>query len=133
MGDTDGGYMDEGESMYVVRNGIREEIQPTSYAIDGKKVYDFDPDSGILKLNRGMLSEGTLEKMSKLIGESPDGISITIPIPLNSPAQLQRVREVRYLSENEIDMERIEVPTPIAEKPKGNFFTRFLNDFLSES
>jgi len=118
------GIIDHGDGMSVVRDGVREEIQPTSYGIDGKTAYDFNQDSGVLKINRDMVPEGTLEQVSRAIGRSPDGISVVIPMAFHKPAELQGVREVQYLSENEVNVERTEGPTLI-KKPKYNFLSRF--------
>ncbi|MBI2044906.1 hypothetical protein HYT23_02520 [Candidatus Pacearchaeota archaeon] len=116
------GVIDYGDRMCVVRNGLREEIQPTSYAIDGKKMYEFNQDSGVLKLNKDMLPEGTLEKMSRAIRENPSGVSVTIPMMLHSPARLQRVREVEYLSESEVNVGTEECSG--TNKPKLGFIKR---------
>ncbi|HLC78591.1 MAG TPA: hypothetical protein VJH92_05700 [Candidatus Nanoarchaeia archaeon] len=117
--------INNGDGMYAIINGVEEELVPTSYAIDRKRMYQFDQNSGVLKVNREILPEGALEKMSKAIIDNPEGITVNIPILLSPPARLQKVKEVRYLSEAEIRV--VSEDTLKTNKPKYGFLGRLFN------
>ena len=117
--------INNGDGMYAIINGVEEELVPTSYAIDRKRMYQFDQNSGVLKVNREILPEGALEKMSKAIIDNPEGITVNIPILLSPPARLQKVKEVRYLSEAETRV--VSEDTLKTNKPKYGFLGRLFN------
>ena len=93
--------------MEDITNGITDmetKHVEMSLSVAGEKLYSYDQDSGLLKLNREKLPEGFLEQIAQEIEQNPQGITIGIndlPLPF-----LEGVKKVEYLSPEEMIAER---------------------------
>ena len=71
-----------------------------SLSREGTLILDYDSDSGILRLNRDQVPEGTLEKLSKQI-ENGEEVCISIRPLTRTQTLLKGIKQVRYLSPEE--------------------------------
>ena len=120
--------IDYGDRVVVVgKDGKEVEIPTNSFAINGQKLYDYNLESGVLQVNRGMLSAGDLEEIMGLNKSiPPEGISVVIPLPYHQPARLQGIKKIEYLPDD-----RVLVPQQQAHEPSNSsrytLFQRLIN------
>lgn len=82
----------------IKRDGKFEYAYTTSFEIDGKKLYDFDPKTGVLRIS---MSPSDLEVLLEKIGEIPaGGKDFTLPAPI-SPVSFRSVKRIEPIQEQE--------------------------------
>ena len=121
------GIIDYGDSIVIIRNGKEVEVPPNSFAINGQRFYDFDSESGVLRVNRGMIPEGELEKIMGLTEPiPPEGGRLVLALPFHRPVTLQGVKKIEYLPEDQML-----VPQQQAHEPSNRsgytLFQRLIN------
>lgn len=88
----------DGSGMYRKReDGSREYDCTTLLEINGRKVYDFDKENGILHV---LASPSELEKLKRSLGEVPkEGKYLVLPNPsgLAVPARFDGVRSIESM------------------------------------
>lgn len=93
----------------TLKDGKWVSISPlkSSFAINGQKLFDYDGESGTLKLNRERGPQGALEGITKLIEQSEGkGVNLDMTIPFEpKPLYLEGIKHVSYLTPEESKVE----------------------------
>ena len=97
--------IDTGNGLYTIKDGKMVPIEPShmSMAVENRNLFEYDVESGALKLNRDEVPEGMLEQLSKMIEKNPKGIDVVMsfPFPLPGPNHLKGVGSVSYFTPEE--------------------------------
>lgn len=85
--------------MHIVKdNGLFYTVGPNFLAIDGFKLYEFDPNTGVLRLDAPRFVKGELEKKIG-IHNREEGVT-TVPIKFGElSTEVKGVREIKYVDE----------------------------------
>lgn len=89
----------------TLQDGKWVPVNPTkaSFGIDGKIMYDYDQESGVLKLNPLTFPRGGLEEIAAAIESSPDKrLNFALSGEPFGTLYLNGVRSVQYLTPEEI-------------------------------
>jgi len=89
--------------IYAIRpDGTRDYGSMNYFEIDGKRLYDFNPETGVLQVS---MRPGDLEMLMEQIGEIPEnGRDLVLPTPFVGPARfkgVKRIESISNLKENE--------------------------------
>lgn len=94
------GLITDGSGTYVPRpDGTRDYGTMTSAKINGQKLYNFNPETGVLQVS---MSSEDLELLGQQIGEIPEtGKDLVLPIPygIEGPARFKGVRSIEPMPE----------------------------------
>jgi hypothetical protein len=124
------GVISDGFKTYVVRDGKKELIPPSSFAINSQRLFKYDQGSGQIKINRDFLPPGELEAIARLIEEGGEkGAVLDFPVPpFGEIVRVPGVRNVEYLSPEEIEVKKGE-DTQGTYWRRGNLWTRIKRYF----
>lgn len=70
----------------------------TSFSVDGKTKWEYDVDTGVLRVAEGFIESSILEVLMKQVESMPGGVNVSIPVPLSDPARLKGVKRIEYLT-----------------------------------
>ena len=77
-----------------------------SLSVGDKKLFYYDQDAGVLKLNKDEIPEGLLEQISRQIEQNLEGIEVGIKLPFErEPTLLKGVKAVLYFTPEEVLVE----------------------------
>jgi len=86
---------DETGSYTIRPDGTRDYGCMTSFEINGKKLYDFDQETGVLQVS---MSPGDLEKLIDNLGElPPEGKDLAFPTPIGEQARFKSVKKIESI------------------------------------
>lgn len=88
----------DGTGTYTIKpDGTKEYGCTTSFKINGKKVFDFDQETGILKIS---ISPNNLEVLISKIGEIPaEGMDINLPTSFGEIGRFKGVKKLESIPE----------------------------------
>jgi hypothetical protein len=70
-----------------------------SFGIGGEMWFNYDPDSGTLKLNRDVYMDTRIESLNAHIKTKGGAIDVTMLLPIQGPVKLRGVKKITYLEE----------------------------------
>ena len=97
---------DNGMGLETLQDGKWVPVIPerASMGIDGRRIFDYDQKTGILKFNGKMLPEGALEMMAAEFqskSTSEQGAEVTFLNPMTGEITLTGVRSIQALTQEE--------------------------------
>ena len=100
--------MGDGRVYKTYSDGSRELLFPEamSYVVDGKKVLGYDKIFGLLKINKELFPQGTLESLSQEAINHPDGFEFALDT-LGERIYLDGIKRVEYLSPEDLLLEEV--------------------------
>lgn len=86
----------DGTGTYTIRpDGTKEYGCMTCFEVNGKKLYDFNQETGVLQVS---MSPSDLEILLEQIGNIPEeGKDLVFPTPIGEPARFKSVKKIESI------------------------------------
>ena len=104
--------MPDGFNTYTTKDGKWAPLEPEnlgmSLSVEGRRVFSYDQETGVLNLNEASFPVGTLESIAEEI-KAGNEVGVRLPLQQGS-VRLRGLKEVRYFTPEELVSE--DRPTP---------------------
>ena len=124
MGGSDRHIMVDND--YIISTSPILEVAPNWFAVNGRKVYEFDPKTATLKLNADKFVEGELERRIGIEDAKQYVVNVDLLIPEYGSRRIEGVRNIQYVPATKM---KVEYPqeTPMLSEIIGRIKSKILS------